>query len=568
MAESGNFTQLVSSLSVDERQNLLEKLKSQSNISPEPLYIEDIDQGPTLASEERYVKLPWYFRLWYFILSLIKAVPAVKLYEDKQVADIGRQIEEMSPGLYDFQRARLLPAFYSQMESLKEAARFFYTALDAGFNRDKGAFYGFLGSLEMVSVHKKLQNETDPNKLGEQYPDAKELEIRQMAFKAMDAAFEGVTDDMKGAMYFDARSLFCLKELASFLFDRVIMAFGFDAAVDGHSCSASVVRELLINLNNILLSLKHIPPMPLLESLFIFLLQEKTGEPGFDINKEIRALLARAEEALAVIREFNKQVPLTKILRCSSRNIAVSPREISGGEDWFVVYREYWKRHIEAIFADYMRDRRHRELLNSFRYFLKGTNLKILGNTVSDANPDGLPIKGAFSLSFLLTFYSVVFMAEINKFLRPILIDAEFRRKENRTEFTESYNEIIKLEDDIRKFEMEISPSGDFGKRYSQMKQDMSSLPVRRRKIQIVIEEASSEAVTIVDSARRASRSMINILNGIVNKDSQGKYDAISNMDKLSGKGPEFAKGLSESLQKFQMVIQILDDIDAMEAGR
>jgi hypothetical protein len=420
----------------------------------------------------------------------------------------------------------------------------------------------------MPSVHKKLQVETDPAKLGEQNPDATEIGLRQMAFKSMEAAFEGVTDDMKGAMYFDARSLYCLKELSSFPFDRVIMAFGFDAAVNGHSCSASVVRDLLLSLNNILLSLKRIPPMPLLESLFIFLLQEKTGEQGFDINKEIRALLARAEEALAVIREFNKQVPLTKILRCSSRNMGVSPREISGGEDWFLVYREYWKRRIEALFADYMMDRRHRELLNAFRYFLKGTNLKILGNTVSDANPDGMPIKGAFSLSFLLTFYSVVFMAEMNRFLKPILIDAEFRRKENRTEFTESYNEIIKLEDDIRKFEMEISLSGDFGKRYSQMKQDMSSLPVKRRKIQIVIEEASSEALTIVDSARRASRSMINLLNGIINRDNQGKYDTIANMEKLAGKGPEFIEGLNDSMQKFQKVIQILDDIDAMEAGR
>jgi hypothetical protein len=568
MVESGNFNQLVSSLSVDERQNLLEKLKGQSSLSPEPLYFEETNQGSALENDERYAKLPWYLHLWYFILSLVKAVPAAKLFEDRQVADVGRQIEVRSPGLYDCQRARLLPAFYTQMEDLKEAARFFYTALDVGFNRDKGVFYAFLGSLEMASVHKKLQAETDPDKLGEQYPDASEFELRQMAFRSMETALEGITDDMKGAMYFDARSLYCLKELASFLFDRVIMAFGFDAAENGHTCSASVVRDLLINLNNILLSLKHIPPMPLLESLFIFLLQEKTGEPGFEINKEIRALLAKAEEALAVIRDFNTQVPLTKIIRCSSRSMGVNPREISGGEDWFIVYREYWKRHIESLFSEYMRDRRHRELLNSFRYFLKGTNLKILGNTVSDANPNGMPIKGVFALSFLLTFYSVVFMAEINKILRPILIDAEFRRKENRTEFTESYNEIIKLDEDIRKFEIKISPSGDFGKRYAQAKQDMSSLPVKRRKIQMVIEEASSEAITIVDSARRASRSMINILNGIINRDTKGKYDTVSNAAKLADTGPKFMEGVADSLRKFQQVIQILDDIDTMEAGR
>jgi hypothetical protein len=135
-------------------------------------------------------------------------------------------------------------------------------------------------------------------------------------------------------------------------------------------------------------------------------------------------------------------------------------------------------------------------------------------------------------------------------------------------EFTESYNEIIKLDEDIRKFEMKISPSGDLGKRYTQAKQDMSSLPVKRRKIQIVIEEASSEALAIVDSARRASRSMINILSGIINRDTKGKYDTIANMAKFTGSGPEFIEGIGDSMQKFQKVTQILDDIDAMEAGR
>lgn len=568
MAENGNFNRLVSTLSLDERHNLLEKLNGQSNISDEPLYFEEPGQIPVTGIEEQYTQLPWYYRLWYFILGLFKAVPAVKIFEDKQVADLGREIEEFSPGLYDYQNSMLLPGFFSQIETLKEAARFFYTALDAGFNRDKGVFFGFLGSLEMGQIHKNLQTGTDPGVLGEQFPDASELELRHMAFKAMENALAEITGDLREAMYFDARSLYCLKELASFSFDRVIMAFSFDPSVNGQSCSVNIVRELLSSLNNILLSLKTIPPMPLLESLFVFLLQERVGENGFDINREIRSLLAQAEDALAVIREFNKQVPLTRILRCAGKNMTISPREISGGEDWFVVYREYWKRHIEALFADYMQDRRHRELLNSFRYFLKGTNLKILGNTISDANPEGLPIKGTFSLSFLLTFYSVVFMADINKVLRPVLIDGEFTRKENRTEFTESYNEIIKLEDDIRKFEMKISPSGDYGKRYAQARQDMSSLPVKRRKIQIVIEEASGEALGIVDSARRASRSMINILNGILNKDTKGKYDSLANMQQMAGKGAEFINEISEAVQKFQKVIQILDDIDAMEAGR
>jgi hypothetical protein len=39
-------------------------------------------------------------------------------------------------------------------------------------------------------------------------------------------------------------------------------------------------------------------------------------------------------------------------------------------------------------------------------------------------------------------------------------------------------------------------------------------------------------------------------------------------MSKFTGGGPKFIEGVGDSLQKFQKVIQILDDIDAMEAGR
>jgi hypothetical protein len=96
----------------------------------------------------------------------------------------------------------------------------------------------------------------------------------------------------------------------------------------------------------------------------------------------------------------------------------------------------------------------------------------------------------------------------------------------------------------------------------------MSSLPVKRRKIQLVIEEASDEALKILERTRTASKSMINILNGILEKDTKGKYDTLANMSKLSGKGVRFVTGIGETIQQFQKVLQLLDDIDAMEAGR
>jgi hypothetical protein len=567
MAEDRTLHRLVAELTVEERGNLLEKLKAQSALSADPLY-EAVEEEPAAGFEDQYVRLPWYYRLFYFILGLFKNITPRKVFEDSVVRKIGREIEARTPGLYDCQHAYLLPAFYQLFSELKEGARFFYTALDVSVNQDKGGFYSFLGSLEMPEAHRRLQQETDCILIAEKAGDVPEAELRQMAFKAMEDALAAVTEEQHGRMYANTRSLQCLKELSSFLFDRVLMAFGFEPAASGQVCSVNVVKDTLENLNNILFSLREPPPLALLESLFIFTLQDRTAEQGFDINREMRNLLSRAEDAAAVIRNFNKQACLTLILRCANRDTSLSPRAISGGEDWFMIYREYWKRHIEAQFAEYMRGRRQRDLLNSFKYFLKGTNLKILDNVVSDSNQDGIPVPEAFALSFLLSFYSAVYMTDINKILRPILIDGEFYKRENRTEFTESYNDLIKLEDDIRKFEGEISPIGSYGKRYFLARQDMSSLPVKRRKIQLAVEDASKEAREIIDRARNACTVMINILNGILKKDLDGKYDTLGNLSRLAGKGPVFINGIAESIQKFQKALQLLDDIDAMEGGR
>ena len=220
------------------------------------------------------------------------------------------------------------------------------------------------------------------------------------------------------------------------------------------------------------------------------------------------------------------------------------------------------------VFRSYMRERRHKELLNTFRYFLKGTNLKVLENTQSELDPDGMPLKGAFALSFLLTFYSAVFMPDINKYLRPILIDGDFHEKESRAEFAESYNNLIKLEDDIKKLEWEISPAGEYGKRYMMARQEMSSLPVKRRKIQIVLEDVSEDASKIIDRARDSTRRMNKILAGILGRDARGRHYALTNLNKVVGRDSQFIEGMEETILQFQRMLKILEDIDLIEYGR
>jgi hypothetical protein len=461
----------------------------------------------------------------------------------------------------------MLPLFHALLSQLKSAARFFYTALDAGFNTEKGAFYAFLGSLEMPSIHAQLTHAVDPVLLKEKNPDVSQSEIRHAGLRTVEEALREITEEHRTVMYYNARTLFCLKELSVFTFDRILMAFVNDASKNCQTCSVSIIKEMLITLNNILYSLKTIPSMTLLESLFIFLLQERSGEPDFDINKEIRKLLIKAEDALRVIRDFNKQVPLTKIIRCSNRNSPVQLREISGGEDWYSVYRDHWKRLVEDNIAAHFFNRREKELFVSFGKFLNGAEFKVLNNVESETNRDGFPIKGVLGLSFLLNFYSVVFLPNLNDILKTIMIDGEFSRKENRKEFNESYNDLIKLDDIIHKLETEIGSSGDYGQRYIQAKQELCALTIKHRKVQIILDEASAEALKIIEDARRSIVSITYLLEGIVGMDTFGQYFPLTNITKLSEKNVGFISGVNEAIEKFRKTFDLMNEIDNLDMG-
>jgi hypothetical protein len=572
MDENGVFNRLATGLTMDGRKNLLEKLNARSEDSNMLLYDDtgDPDYGDEAGDiKKRYDSLPWYTRVFFWVIGLFGGKTPLQVFLNRQVAHLGRRIEEQYPGIYDYEHDLLLPAFHKAVTDLKDSARFFYDALDMSVNRDKGAFYVFLASLEMEDIHRRLLDETDPSKVAEKHPGVSGQALRQMGIQAMEDGIAAIGDDRRAVMYFNARTLNCLKELSSFLFDRLLVSFANRSGREEKVCSAHLVNNYLRTLNNILYSLKETPPMTLLESLFIFILQDQAETPGFNVEDEMALLLVKAQKAMAVIRNFNKTVPLNRILRCAERDMSILPNVISGGEDWFSMYKEYWKHTVEEQFNEYTRNHHRRDLMECFHDFFNGVDLKILSGAKSDLNPVGIPFKGAFCLSFLRTFHSVLFIPKLNLILRPILIDGEFFKKENLTEFNDAYNEIFKIDETIRRFEGDISNDGDLGKRYAAARMDMSSLQVKRHKVQLVEDEVSDEAGRIIGRIRDALELMVKVLGGILTKTPDGKFDTLTNLADMSGKADaSFTNSVTNTIETLTRTMALMNKISTMEAGR
>jgi hypothetical protein len=563
MAEPDLLEKLATSLSLEERQKMLEKLQALSTLPAESLYPGAADSPPEPALEEQYAALPWYYRLYYFIVSIFKNKTSLQIFLDSQIAKLGRRIELEYPQFYDFPKGLLLMEFHRLLASLKEDARFFFDALDVSVNRDRGSFFAFLGSLEMTEVHRRLEEETEPEKLRAKNPAVSDGELRQAALRAMEEALAGITEVQRTVMYRHARSLHCLKELSSFLYDRILLAF---SGGENLNCSINMVKDMLSSFNNILFSLKDPPSLALLESLFVFILQERSGDAGFDRNQELQRLLNRAEKALVNIKNFNRRLSLTLILKCAYRDTAYKPRQISGGEDWYAVYRDYWRQYINSRFAAYLKDCRRRELEDACKGFFRGAAPLYLDHAAADEGGGGFPLNPSRSLSFLLSFYKLVFAPDINACLMSVAADGEFLKKENRSELAGAYNDLVKLGDAIQNFDEKIGEQGVYGEHYIQARQEMSSLPVKRRKIQLILDDAAEEGRQIIERSRAAVNSIANILAGIQKKGSGGRYDSLSNLSQMEARMPNFQGLLQEIGGRLREALGILDLAAALES--
>jgi hypothetical protein len=387
--------------------------------------------------------------------------------------------------------------------------------------------------------------------------------LKQTALDVYSETLTTMTESQREKMYRNVRSLVCLKELSGFLYDRLIAAFQLDTALRGHVCPAAMAKGQLAMLNNILFSLKQVPSLALLSTLFIFSLRE-TFENGTEtLNYELQKLMAQTEKSLVTIRSFNRKVPLTRILRCINKDSSYEPQELPGGEDWFVVFKNYWQEKIEESYDNYLLEVKRAEIDKAFEIFFGESEMITVENEYSE---DAIPVENALLFSFLLTFYKRIFIPDMNQVLRPILIDGDFAKKENRLDFTESYNELIKMEDAINGLIKKAGPGGDYGTRYKQLKADVVSPVIRYRKLQILSEDASTESFEIAKKAKSALGLMNAVVHGILFPVEGSKYASLTNLSSMLGKANrEFMIALKETSDKLMLAVDLAANIMDVE---
>ena len=133
----------------------------------------------------------------------------------------------------------------------------------------------------------------------------------------------------------------------------------------------------------------------------MFQMRDEIENPEFDAEAALKSQLARVEESLSQIRMFNARVPLNGILRLVFEDPNYRPRELAGGEDWYAIFKGFWKDRIDRQLALYAAERRLQDLESDIAGFL-GTKERVRFSHISEEGGDGTPpVKLERALAFL-----------------------------------------------------------------------------------------------------------------------------------------------------------------------
>jgi hypothetical protein len=570
MEASSPFDNLVAELSGEERGLLLERIKTSMPVSSEPLFSAPAAPGAAAAAD-RAEDLGIIPRLLLFLRGLFSGKSRDELLREDELKEIGRRIEQRHAGILDRRRGLILGSVAEELRGLRDSARFFYDALDRSVEKDRGAFIAFLASLELPETHERLLSEADPATIAASmaeiggFPD--DQAVRSAALAAFESIFSDLSEKGRRAMYQDLRSVLFLKRLSGFLFDRLIGAFKEGAGPDMKPAASFFdARELLLDLGDILFSMSEPPSTALMEAIFMFADREELGRRGSDATEVMSAEMARAEVSLGKIRGFNARVPLGDLLRLVSGDPYYLPRELPGGEDWLALLKASWRERIDASLDEWRSEHRNKELVEEISAFVGEPGPARFVNISRMEREDAPAIRLDVALSFLDAFYRGPFVRELNRTMKIVLVDGEFYRKDNRIEYTDAYDSLLRIPELLSAFDASLGSEGEIGMSWHAAKGEMGSVAAKRRRLQSIARGAEEEAERIIKRVGAALRTMTMILQGFLKGEAGGRYDSLANLSYIDGKAnKEFIRSLDRAKDRCEKAHILLVELSGLD---
>lgn len=559
------FDQLVKSLSKEETQSLLESIQNSIEEFGNEAQQEEKDSLSEKIIEHQQAGIssePFLIRLWLSIRSFLRSIPLKVIYNEELLKRMAKNLKRSAGAYININQNIYTGVFYTELKKLRKT-QLFFTSLLSAYDSGKGSFYMLVSSFVAPATYEKLMKETNPFsiKIGSEVSS----NIRTGFLRKIDSVFSNLTDDEKSEMYLCAQAIEWMKSFCSLALDRTLLRFNVISDSNA-TCQALTIQPEMEVLSSILYSKKNIPHN-LLQALFLMHAQETIIDDDNRMVKEADEFIKDAIEALGAIRIFLKQVPLLDITRYIKKDINWMPYKLTGGEDWFIYFKQAWYERFNQKWSTWSYEQKRFNIKVQMINLLKVGDLESMKFCPWRNLWVECKFKKELPFLFLKTFFYSFYSEKLSGTLKTILVEGNFYRHENLNEYTTSYNVLEHRKGEFEKFENRLSPTGDIGSTFAKIRAEKTATLKNKNQIEGLMHTIEAEAKQLITSSIEALKSVEMILTGILGGGKTSTYATITNWALIAGvNNGHFREEVAAAKEQIHTGINLLSLAEKLEA--
>jgi hypothetical protein len=537
------FDRLVGDLSHSERRNMLNHLKSNLEGNDEPIE-EDASLLPGIDLEKEWESLGFFGRFFLWLKSIFQKESIEVLFAQQMLQRYAGQLERGYPGIIDYKAKAFIGGFAYHVLQLKKVADLFLPAFNSLSDENRKDFITFLAGMELADTQERILTETDPFLYAEQSPSVEYGTLKKDLEMRFEEILETIPPIDRQRMYIHSRAIQVLQKLARFRYGKILSNFpGIETFSDEKSAAENVnlktgfnsIKKSMLELVDILFSLPFFPNMRALEALALFHFKLKQEE-GAELNLDhvISSFLSKAGQARTIIVEFRRYVPIERLAKLITENFGYEPTEVSGGEDWFLQFRQVHIDRIEKRVEDFLSEQRKHRLIEECIDLLKLTKLPETPYRFYGVDFEVPESKYYIAFSLIKALMEKAVLRVFIPRLKPIHLTGEFYKPQNKGQFTDTYNGFISAWEELKRLEGSLISGGEFSNSIKEILEDKKA-PFRIKRIDMTFAKIDEIFLKFIQRIIGYLQEMQSLLHGIRIGTPDGAYDTLSNYAYIGG---------------------------------
>lgn len=552
---------MVTGISDEERISILDQMKSENSYTPATIHPAEEKFDDSLEPFEIKIKRePFLLRFYIWLKSVLSNTTPNTIYNEYKLSEIAHNVQKNFPGIINSKQGYLLPNFYQQLSELKACADFFRPYMNSIDDND-GSFYVFLSSFVMSAVTTEITTSADP--YSNPVTSVIKPDTRSTLLRRLEDIFDTIPPAEKKQMYDAAKATEWMKQFVKIPFARYLLMFSQESPTE-FLCPFGQFEPEIDSFARIMCSSLEIPD-EFLEALYLFAIRNSKHASDEESGRDAGEFLSKAHSNLGLLQMFVTSIPLRSIACLIHSESQWRVQSFSGGEDWFVKYKNTWKRIFDRKWTEWESDCKKEALrstlkstfgLDHFPYFPERPWTTIWG---------GIDFAYDTTLGFLYWFMREKFsVCELD--LKTLIVQGAFNKKENYNILTESFGAMVQLSISFQELDRKLSYHGDIGVIFNKIHEEGSRTLQAQNKVDQMMREIESDVKSITSRFCDNARAINQVLSGILGLTKDPRFDTISNLNKMKDKNNEpFVKKLELCQNIISSALGFVIDLDNLD---